>query len=143
MKLLVILLVLMAIGFIVWLNKRREVKSKKVDTKPVENSKNVKVSTLEKVDNAPYTRDSIIRIEKGGIYKITYKSLIFGDIDGDKVTNVKFYNFNKSLFLDKKLTEEYVADTELPIDFELFVNVGEDEEVNIEYSVKSNNKWSL
>lgn len=93
-------------------------------------------------DRAPFTADSVIRIDKEGVYKITHRSLIFGDKDGDKIHSFRFYDFTETLFLDKDLSIPYNPMQELPFEFELFTVVQKNKDFSTKYDVQSNNKWS-
>lgn len=98
------------------------------------------VEDVEKIDTPPYTLD-VTHFTNEVVYKITAKSLKFGDIDGDKITHVRFKNFNKEMYLDSSLEDLY-TDEILPIDFELYVKMGKGDKFVTNYEVKSNNIWS-
>lgn len=93
-------------------------------------------------DNPPVTEDNTIVIKGQSEYILTKEDLIFSDKDGDIITNVRFSGDINEIYIDKNYTEKYVAYTELPIDFKLYLKLGEESTLVLQYNVKSNNLWS-
>lgn len=106
------------------------------------NKKEKEVVVIPIVDNPPVTEDNTIIIKGQNEYTLTKKDLIFSDKDGDIITNVRFSGDISEIYIDKNYTEKYVAYTELPIDFELYLKLGEESTLVLQYNVKSNNFWS-
>lgn len=106
------------------------------------NKKEKEVVVIPTVDNPPVTEDNTIVIKGQSEYILTKKDLLFSDKDGDVITNVRFSGDINSIYTDKNYTKKYVAYTELPIDFKLYLKLVEESTFVLQYDVKSNNLWS-
>jgi len=117
--------------------------AKKRKEKKVTTPKNVTSSKKVNVDNAPYTKDVSVVLNKGGIIEIKSDMFDYGDVDGDKITSFKLYNSSEPLFLDKDLTIKYQEGDELSIDTVLYAKLDKGEKISVSYVVRSKDKWSL
>ena len=106
-------------------------------------SKDKKQNSEIKIDNPPITKDKVVTLYDTDNFILTKDILLYQDIDGDKITHVRFNGDVDRFFVDSNFTENYKAGSELPIDFKIYIKFKSVEDsVTVNYDVKSNNIWS-
>lgn len=96
-------------------------------------------------DVAPVTQDSIIELSNRENKIISSADLIYSDLNGDPITNVRFIGGTSRLFTDLGYTTQYISGTELPINFILYFKAPDQDAVatyQVQYNVKANGVWS-
>ena len=109
------------------------------------NSNIYKLKILDE-DNPPFSEHVSYVVSNRTVKTINKDSLIFGDIDGDNVTHVRFNGDVSRLYLNESLTIPYTINTPLDVNsFTLFVrppNTNNTTTYLTKYDVKSNDLWS-
>ena len=96
-------------------------------------------------DVAPVTQDSTIELANRENKIISSTDLIYSDLNGDPITNVRFIGDTSRLFTDSGHTVQYISGTELPITFILYYKAPDQDPLysyQIQYNVKANGVWS-
>ena len=96
-------------------------------------------------DVAPVTQDSTIELANRENKIISSTDLIYSDLNGDPITNVRFIGNTSRLFTDSGHTVQYISGTELPITFILYYKAPDQDPLysyQIRYYVKANGVWS-
>ena len=96
-------------------------------------------------DVAPVTQDSTIELANRENKIISSTDLIYSDLNGDPITNVRFIGNTSRLFTDSGHTVQYISGTELPITFILYYKAPDQDPLysyQIQYNVKANGVWS-
>ena len=101
--------------------------------------------TILTPDSPPVAQDNIINLPNRTDTSIVSSNLIYSDPNNDPVTNVKFFGDVSKLYTDSGFTTQYVANTELPINFTLYFKAPDQDAAatyQVQYSVKANGVWS-
>ena len=96
-------------------------------------------------DVAPVTQDSTIELANRENKIISSTDLIYSDLNGDPITNVRFIGDTSRLFTDSGHTVQYISGTELPITFILYYKAPDQDPLysyQIQYNVKASGVWS-
>ena len=96
-------------------------------------------------DVAPVTQDNTINLANRTNTTVTSSNLIYSDPNSDPVTNVRFFGDVSKLYTDSGYTIQYVANTELPINFTLYFKAPDQDAsatYQVQYNVKANGVWS-
>ena len=91
------------------------------------------------------TQDSTIELSNRENKIVSSTDLIYSDLNGDPITNVRFIGDTSKLFTDSGYTTQYVANTELPINFTLYFKAPDQDAsatYQVQYNVKANGVWS-
>ena len=97
------------------------------------------------LDSPPVTQDNTINLANRTNTTVTSSNLIYSDPNSDPVTNVRFFGDVSKLYTDSGLTTQYVANTELPINFTLYFKAPDQDAAatyQVQYNVKANGVWS-
>jgi hypothetical protein len=97
------------------------------------------------IDHLPVTENTTIDLVNRANTTVTSSDLIYSDLDGDAVTNVRFFGDVSKLYTDSGFTTQYVANTELPINFTLYFKAPDQDVASsyqVQYNVKANGAWS-
>ena len=108
-------------------------------------SKDKKQNSEIKIDNPPITKDKVVTLYDTDNFILTKDILLYQDIDGDKITHVRFFGDVSKLYTDSGFTTQYVANTELPINFTLYFKAPDQDAsatYQVQYNVKANGVWS-
>lgn len=102
------------------------------------------VNVLEQ-DRPPVTQDNTINLPNRTNKELRKTDLIYSDPNNDPITHVRFTGDVSKLFTDSGMTTNYVANTELPIDFVLYFKAPDQDDAHtyeVNYDVKANGVWS-
>lgn len=101
--------------------------------------------TILTPDSPPVTQNNTINLANRENSTVTSLNLIYSDPNSDPVTNVRFTGDVSRLFTDSGHTTQYIANTELPINFTLYFkapNQDASASYTVQYNVKANGVWS-
>ena len=101
--------------------------------------------TILTPDSPPVTQDNTINLANRTNTTVTSSNLIYSDPNSDPVTNVRFFGDVSKLYTDSGFTTQYVANTELPINFTLYFKAPDQDAsatYQAQYNVKANGVWS-
>lgn len=106
---------------------------------------NIEVITVEPVDRPPVAFDVTVELPNRTNTVVTKDTLRYEDPDGNEITHVRFNGNVEGLFNDSGHSDNYIAGTELPINFTLYFGSLDDDNRrvnNYDYQVKANGLWS-